>query len=183
MGDLLKTTATTFRTIFATTLALTFMSSAGNTGETFRPDAIDFTMTLETAREQLKQHCTSINERQIDPPELPGTLSNHTQIDCQGLDFKGKGRLAEFAFRDGKLFLVWVLTDGKEIPVLETLMRSTFGDPSHQSDKFTAFTVHQLALRKDIPEVLFYSAANASMFTAWFEQSVATDAKKSANQQ
>ena len=166
--------------IKATAIVLAF-SAFGKTAaaeEAFKPAAINFGLTLEAARTELKAHCTTVDEKRIDPPELPGTQSDHIQLDCHGFEFGGKKRLAEFAFRDGQLVLVWVLTDKEEEQGLEAKMRAVFGKPSHQSGLFTAFATEQSALRKDKPEVLFYAKSVAPMFASWFDQSVAAEAGK-----
>ncbi|MFC4347290.1 hypothetical protein ACFO5Q_05490 [Kordiimonas lipolytica] len=141
----------------------------------FKPEAIDFDQSLPSMRTVLSAVCSSTTERNIDPIEIPGTRRAQTQIDCTGLSFGGKLRLAEFVFRDDELALVWVLTDKVEEQAIEARMTKLFGTPSHKAGSATAFTHAHTALRKDIAEVLFYAPSVAPMFEAWFDQMV--DAK------
>ena len=139
----------------------------------FKPKSINFSTGLEAYQSELGAHCDSVTVHRFDPPELPGTDREHLQLDCEGFDFWGKPRLAEFVFRDGKLALVWILTSPEEEAVLESELKKTYGQASHTSGDFTAFSAYQAALRKDVPEVLFYSPDMAPMFEAWFSQNAA----------
>ncbi|NVJ99286.1 MAG: hypothetical protein HWE25_14110 [Alphaproteobacteria bacterium] len=139
----------------------------------FKPAVIDFDQTLEGMRTALPTVCDSLTERTIEPIEIPGTKRAQTQMDCTGMLFEGKPRLAEFVFRDDELVLVWVLTEKEEEATLEARMTGLFGDPSHKAAPATAFTHARTALRKDIPEVLFYAPSVAPMFEDWFTQMAA----------
>lgn len=143
-----------------------------------QPAVIDFTGSLDVMRASLGPHCSRMEERLIEPAQLPGTRDSHVQIDCHGFEYGGKARLAEFVFRDGAFVLVWVLTEAAEAPGLEAALQAMLGAPSHQSPTFTAFTGHRTALRKDKPELLFYAPDMAGMFSAWFDQSVKAAAQK-----
>lgn len=157
----------TISTALFTILTLTQVSLAQ---DEFKPKSIDFSNDLATYQAALGAHCESVTVRRFDPPELPGTEREHLQLDCEGFNFWGKPRLAEFVFRDGILALVWILTNPEEEAVLEAELKKIYGQASHTSRDFTAFTAHQSALRKDVPEVLFYSTDMAPMFEAWFSQ-------------
>lgn len=133
-----------------------------------KPDLVYFPAKYESLQDELSQHCTSLESRKIEPAEIPDTKFSQVQLDCQGFQYEGKSRLAEFVFRDGLLVLVWILTDKSEEVSLEKKLIAEYGKPSHQSAGFTAFTSKHSALRKDKPEVLFYSPAVAPLFEAWF---------------
>ena len=48
-----------------------------------------------------------------------------------------------------------------------------YGAPTHDTAMFTAFADHNAALRRDIPEFLFYSQSIAPMYRGWFDQMAA----------
>ncbi|WP_100644567.1 hypothetical protein [Alteromonas facilis] len=133
-----------------------------------KPDIIHFPAEYELLNDQLSQQCTRLESRKIEPAEIPDTKISQVQLDCHGFQFEGKSRLAEFVFRDGLLVLVWILTDKSEEASFEKKFIAEYGRPSHQKADFTAFTSSHSALRKDKPEVLFYSPAVAPLFEAWF---------------
>ena len=158
------------KTISTAVFTMLTLAQASAAQDEIKPKSIDFSNDLATYQSELGAHCGSVTVRRFDPPELPGTEREHIQLDCEGFDFLGKPRLAEFVFRDGMLALVWILTTPEEEAVLEAELKKTYGLASHTSRDFTAFTAHQAALRKDVPEVLFYSPDMAPMFEAWFSQ-------------
>ena len=150
-------------------IAAMLSSLSATASPPIKPDNIDFAMTLTEARAHLANICTSVSEREIKPAQIPGTRNKQMQLDCNGYVFHGKDRLAEFMFRDNELMLVWILTSAEEETTLEAWMESTNGTPTHKASEFTAFTNHQMALRKTPHEVLYYSENAAPMFEAWFD--------------
>jgi hypothetical protein len=92
-------------------------------------------------------------------------------VDCQGLFHAGSGRLAEFVFADDSLAFVWVLTTAEEEPKILDALLETYGEPTHDTPLFVAFTDAFVALRRDTPELLYYGEAVAPVYRAWFDQS------------
>ena len=135
------------------------------------PDTIKFDESLNEARERLKSICDEISEDVISPAQIPNTKDRQLQLNCEGYQFQGKARKAEFIFRDGELMLVWILTTAEEEKGLEGWMRAV-AKPDFVASEFTAFTDQNMALRKVPHEVLFYSDAVAPMFKAWFSNAV-----------
>lgn len=157
-------------TLIAALCVLIATSTACHAQDGFRPGVIDFNRSLDQMRTDLGPLCDSITERRINPPKIPGTKESHIQIDCMGFSFGGQKRKVEFSFSDGRFSLVWILTDASEEEPLRTTMEALMGAPSHVTDGFIAFAAHHAALRRDIPEVLFYAPEVADAFTAWFDQ-------------
>ena len=81
------------------------------------------------------------------------------QIDCDGLEFRGQPRWTEFVFRDDSLVMVWILTTAEEEPEILAAMSAVYGVPSHSGANWFGFVDHMAAVRRDKPEVLFYSQA------------------------
>ncbi|WDI32993.1 hypothetical protein PUV54_07255 [Hyphococcus flavus] len=134
---------------------------------TFGASAADMTAALET-------HCTEQNLREISPPSMPG-VSSQTQIDCEGFSYFGAPRLAEFVFGDDALTLVWILTEKSEEEALIAAFKNAYGAPSHETTMFTAFADDCAAVRKDVPEALYYAPAASDGFQAWFDQQAAQE--------
>lgn len=133
-----------------------------------KPDVINFDMDYEALNGRLNDYCSRIEERKIEPLQIPETRDSQVQIDCYDFHYEGKSRLAEFVFRDGQLILVWILTDKSEENKFEKKLTAEYGGPSHTTSGFTAFTAKHAALRKDKPEVLFYNPVVSGLFEAWF---------------
>ena len=134
-----------------------------------KPDTIRFDERLVDAQQRLDDVCESLTLRQIEPVQIPG-VAVQTQLDCQGLEMAGAERLAEFVYGDGQLYMVWVLVDAEELDGLASSMAQVYGAPSHSSDVFSAFTQHRTALRRDVPEILFYAPVASAQFEGWFSQ-------------
>lgn len=134
-----------------------------------RPETINFDESLAEAQQRLHKHCDSVEVRAIEPVEIPG-ISTQSQIDCEGFDMAGRKRLAEFVYGDGKLYFVWVLVEPEELDGIEKAMVKEYGSPKYVSTDFSAFTEERTALRKDVPEFLFYAPIASAEFEAWFSQ-------------
>jgi len=91
------------------------------------------------------------------------------QIDCDGLDFLGAPRWAEFVIGDDRLQMVWVMVDADDKAKSVAALKEAYGAPSHETDMFIAFAQSDAAWREEPPEVLFYSEEIAPMMEAWFE--------------
>ncbi|MEO0881412.1 MAG: hypothetical protein AAFY34_01655 [Pseudomonadota bacterium] len=126
-----------------------------------KPDVIQFGATLEALTEDLEPLCSSLETRRFDPPRLPA--ETHDQIDCQGFGYFGDDRLAEFVFMDGTLQLVWILVDAEDLDGLEKRFAETYGARTHETDDVVAYADDFAAVRRDIPEALFYSESVAHL--------------------
>lgn len=104
--------------------------------------------------------CTKMVARPVDPPFLDNT-KKQMQIDCEGFDFRGKARHAEFVIGDDRLKMVWIMTATDEDAALRDAMIAEYGPPDHRNKRYDAFAAHGAALRLDKHEVLFYSRAAA----------------------
>lgn len=116
----------------------------------------------------LSRICESQTRRTLDPAELPLAQSSHVQIDCQGYAFLGAPRLAEFVFADGSLTHVWILVEAAELDALEAQFGAAYGPADASAAEFSAWFEARAAVRKDMPEALYYSAHAAPLFEAWF---------------
>ena len=150
-------------------LALAGAAAAGEAaaGDATKPGVIDFGARLEAMDKALDSHCETKTTRET-APFMPIHAVQH-QIDCEGFAYFGAARKAEFVFGDGALIFVWILTNKSEEADLERAFRDAYGEPTHVSAAFTAFADDHAALRKDIPEALFYSPAIAEQYRAFFD--------------
>jgi len=142
-------------------------AQAGQFANINAPADITFGESSQVVEQQLTNRCETINRQTISPPQIPGAKT-HTQLDCHGFHYAGRSRLAEFVFKDDQLYLSWILVEASELGQLEQTMQHTYGEPAHRNPAFTAWTSQRTALRKDVPEVLFYADAAAEQFAAWF---------------
>lgn len=134
---------------------------------------IRFDASLDAMRTSFDRLCSDHDIRHLDPAELPIARESHIQVDCRGFDHAGAPRLAEFVFADDRLAFVWILTEATEEADHLARMRARYGSPSHDTPMFVAFTAHHTALRRDIPEFLYYAESIAPMYQAWFDQMAA----------
>ena len=135
------------------------ISSADRAPSTLKPAILRFGATLTGTEAALKPLCKKLTTRRIDPPfrVLRDIKNRQMQIDCDGFEFAGAPRWAEFVFADDLLEMVWIMTSAQDEKSLLERMTKENGPPDQQNAKFTAFTKGRMALRKDVPEVLFYS--------------------------
>ena len=145
-----------------------FAASAHAEGVGHPPEAL-YGASVNGVATALEGRCTTINIRQIDPPQVPGATTQ-AQIDCDGYGYFGAPRLAEFVFADDELLLIWILTEKSEEAALIDAFKAEYGEPTHDTDGMTAFANNRAAVRKDVPEALYYSAAIADLVRARFEQ-------------
>ncbi|WP_203292543.1 hypothetical protein [Maricaulis parjimensis] len=134
------------------------------------PAAIEFGAGLEALTPAFDTLCESYDVRTLDPAELPIAETSHVQIDCQGFDHAGAERLAEFVFADDQLAFIWVLTEASEESGHLSALSNRFGAPTHDTAGFVAWADDHVALRRDIPEFLYYGEAVAPMYRGWFDQ-------------
>lgn len=164
-----------FSALALTALASTALaaSPASATSPLDLPAAIEFGASPAALGDSFYQLCESYQVRQLDPAELPIAQDSHTQVDCHGFDHAGRGRLAEFVFADDSLAFIWILTDASEEGTHLAALRAQYGSPSHDTPVFVAFADHNVALRRDVPEFLYYGEAIAPMYRGWFDQMAA----------
>ncbi|WP_421787796.1 hypothetical protein [Hyphobacterium sp.] len=121
-------------------------------------------------RHEFSAICDSHTVRELDPAALPLATDNHVQVDCEGFNYFGDERLAEFVFADGALTHVWILVDEDELDGLLSAFETEFGAPSREAPVFAAFFEARAAVRRDVPEALYYSEAAAPLFEGFFSQ-------------
>ncbi len=136
-----------------------------------KPDVIEFGASVDAMQRALKSSCTEKKLRSFDPPSIPIARKSHQQIDCQGFDFMGEPRLAEFVFVDDRLQLVWILVDEDDQQRIIDAMRQTYKSDGLVNEMAIAFPKHRTAWRFKPAEVLFYSEDVAPMFEARFGNS------------
>ena len=152
--------------------AASLSSACATAQDVATPDVVSFGATPSAMSAALEPYCTNQDMREINPPFMPG-VSTQTQIDCEGFVYFGAPRLAEFVFADDALSLVWILTEKEEEAALIEAFRAEFGEPSHDTPLFTAFVDSNVAVRKDVPEALYYATTVDSAFREWFDQQAA----------
>ncbi|RFB04024.1 hypothetical protein [Parvularcula marina] len=154
-----------------TTLAalslISLLAACSNAPSVEKPAVISFDASRAQMVTALDGLCTSIDEREFNPPEIPGA-ETHSQIDCQGFDYFGAPRLAEFVFQDDALVVVWILVEESELDGLEEAFIAEFGEPTSKSETITAFTRVRAAVRKDTPEALYYAESVAPLVEGMF---------------
>lgn len=114
--------------------------------------------------------CFSHTVRELDPATMPLAETSHVQVDCEGFDYFGDERLAEFVFADGALIHVWVLVEEGELDALQAEFEALHGAPDREAPVFAAFFGARAAVRRDPPEALYYGEAAAPAYEAFFSQ-------------
>ena len=148
------------------TLGISTGVSAQSTDVT-APDAMEFGASVDGMTERLAGMCSEANLRTIDPPFLPDVQEIQQQIDCEGFDFMGEPRLAEFVFRDDALQMVWILVDADDQERIIAAMRESYGEEGLAVAGVIAFPEQRTAWRFEPPEVLFYSEELRPMMEAF----------------
>lgn len=161
------------RTLLAAALIATSACATATASDLTLDDSIRFDASLDELRPVFDASCASWEAVTLNPAELPIAQTSHVQVNCQGFRHAGADRLAEFVFADDSMAFVWVLIDAGELDGFAQDMRGVYGAPTHDTAMFTAFADHNAALRRDIPELLFYSRSIAPMYRGWFDQMAA----------
>ncbi|SIN63018.1 hypothetical protein SAMN02745824_1165 [Parasphingorhabdus marina DSM 22363] len=156
--------------------AWTLASAAAAPGAVTKPEVIAFGASVADIEKQLTSRCTKMDVRTFDPPRMPIAKNLHQQIDCQGFQFMGEPRLAEFVFADDRLQLVWILVDADDQERIIAAMRETYHSQGLENKMAIAFPEHRTAWRFEPAEVLFYSGEVAPMFEARFGEASSNDA-------
>lgn len=145
-----------FRSLaICTGLAPSLCASASAT-DASQPDVISFGTNAEVMADNLSPLCSAQTFRELDPPPVPG-ITSRSQIDCEGFDYFGAPRLAEFVFLNDELAMVWVLVESDDIPNLEASMTALHGEADVQSTDVDLHTNANAGVRRDVPEALFYA--------------------------
>lgn len=148
-------------------IAASISLAAASAGDFSRPDVIVFGATASALESALADQCDEMTTRKIDPPFLPNVQTEQLQIDCDGFDFFGKPRFVEFVIADDSLEMVWILTDAEDEDEFRKAMTRAYGAPQVISGDMELFTEARAGLRKDIPEILFYSDTLAPAMEAF----------------
>ena len=159
------------KTIFATAMmSISMLSSAGAESDAIVPEVIKWGAGAAEIETALEGKCANgfIN-RPIDPPFLPNDPAKQVQIDCDGLDFMGASRWTEFVIGDDRLQMVWVMVEAADKDKIVKVLEEAYGDPSHESDMFIAFTQNRTAWREEPPEVLFYAEELDAAMKGWLD--------------
>lgn len=90
------------------------------------------------------------------------------QINSFGVVYAGFPRKFEARFKDDKLNRLWILTTKNEEARIQRLLTQTFGDPIFINKNWCFYKNWTVALRKDIPEVLFASKEIAKRYKEKF---------------
>lgn len=136
------------------------------------PEVVEFGASLETMTERLSDYCAEANIRTIDPPFMPDVQNIQQQLDCDGFDYMGEPRWAEFVFRDGILEMIWMMVDADDEDRIVAAMRETYEsegvyfDGGEDAPRIIGFQEHNTAWRFEPPEVLFYSEVMAPALEA-----------------
>jgi hypothetical protein len=133
------------------------------------PEAAVFGASVAEIKAGLEGNCTKLSVQPIEPVQIPG-VSEQVQLDCEGFDYFGAPRKAEFVFGDDALTFIWVLVGASETDDLIASFKETYGAPSHETADFTAFADGNAAVRTDTPEALYYAPAVADAYRGWFDQ-------------
>ena len=122
-----------------------------------RPGVIRWGASVAELERALAAQCQKLDTRRIDPPFLSGVKSEQLQIDCDGFQFRHRGRHVEFVIRDNRLVMVWLMVQPDEQESILRDMRKALGEPSRSNGKYIAFEGHRTAWRFKPAEILFYS--------------------------
>ncbi len=133
------------------------------------PDFVEWGASAEAIEQALDGKCANgLTVREIDPPFLPDIEDRQLQVDCDGLDYFGDERFAEFVIGDDRLQMIWIMVEPEDEDDAVAAMREAYGQPSAEADMFVAFENARTAWRAEPPEFLFYSPEVAERMSAWF---------------
>lgn len=149
-------TTTALRPLLICASLSAMLCGAAHAADAARPDVINFGTDVETMASNLNPLCSAQTFRELDPPPVPG-ITSRSQIDCEGFDYFGAPRLAEFVFLNNELAMVWVLVEEAEIPALETSMDALHGDADISNTDIDVYLNANAGVRRDVPEALFYA--------------------------
>lgn len=134
-----------------------------------RPEVIRWGASSVELERALAAQCPKLKTRRIDPPFLANVKNAQLQIDCDGFQFRHRGRHVEFVIRDNRLVMVWLMVDGEEQEAILRDMRKAMGEPTRSNGKYIAFERQRTAWRFKPAEILFYSPELDGEVSGWFE--------------
>lgn len=134
-----------------------------------RPDVIRWGASSAELERALGPQCPKLDRRKIDPPFLSGVKIEQLQIDCDGFQFRHRGRHVEFVIRDDRLVMVWLMVEPEEQDGIVRDMRRALGAPTRSNGKYVAFEDHRTAWRFKPAEILFYSPELDPEVEPWFK--------------
>ncbi|HEY2322632.1 MAG TPA: hypothetical protein VGJ82_07175 [Thermoanaerobaculia bacterium] len=132
--------------------------------DALRPPVVRFGSSVAEMQKALAGSCAPMKTRVIDPPFLTDVKQQQLQIDCEGFQYLGKPRHAEFAFRDDQLELVWIMTTPEEADFIASLMRTAFRVEPNRNAQYVSIAGEKIALRSKPAEVLLYSSGIAAQY-------------------
>lgn len=151
-------------------LLLVSMTGTAVLAEPFeRPDVIRWGASTAELERVLAAKCPKLNTRRIDPPFLSGVSREQLQIDCDGFQFRHRGRHVEFVIRDDRLVMVWLMVAAEEQDDIIRDMRKALGTPTRSNGKYVAFEAYRAAWRFKPAEILFYSPELDAQVKPWFK--------------
>ena len=149
------------------------LSTSATTAQTpqafIRPPEIVWGATVAQTQAALAGKCTTLTTRPINPPFAPDVRRQQLQIDCDGFDFMGGDRWAEFVFRDDSLEMVWIMVRPEDREPMIAAITRVYGAPTATNEKYVAFPQGDTAWRHQPAEVLFYSPAFEAWAEKWFD--------------
>ena len=135
-----------------------------------KPQIIEWGASASEIETALVGSCENgLIKRPINPPFLPNVETHQVQIDCDGFDFLGTPRWAEFIIGDNRLQMVWIMAEAEDQEKIVTALTDAYGEPSGKNDLFIAFAQNRAAWRFEPPEVLFYAAELDDWIAPWLE--------------
>lgn len=150
----------------AVALAALTASAALADGDVAAPDEALFGASTAELGGVLAPACVTLELREVEV-QIPGA-SAQSQYDCDGFDWYGAPRQAEFVFADDALALIWILIEPEELEPMAADFAAAYGAPDHDTAMFAAFNAHNAAVRREPAEALFYGEAVAEMMQGWF---------------
>jgi len=153
-----------------TTLIFFFFSTLLLSQSIEKPEVIKFGETKSNIMIALHDQCKIVNDRQINPIELPTAKKSQSQLDCEKFNYAGKKRKMEVIFADDILDMVWILTLPEEEDTLIAGFTALYGKPTHVIDDATFFLNDGVAVRNNPHEVLFFSDRLKEPYRTFLEQ-------------
>ena len=159
----------TLKTI--TILATTILTVSCEKNNISKPEIFEFGASKKEIIEKIKLYCETIEERTIEPIQLPTALNSQTQLDCTGFVFAGKKRKVELVFADDRLDMIWILTEAEEEKGFIEKFTNSYGAPTHIVEDATFYINNGAAVRNMPHEILFISERLKEPYLQWLNNS------------
>jgi hypothetical protein len=121
------------------------------------PPGVRFGLSLAQTRAALSSACPKMTVREIKPAFLDHVKDRQMQIDCDGLNFRGKQRHAEFVIGDDRLVMIWLMVGPQEETAVVNELATVYGEPKRPNPNYWTYPKHHVAFRRDKSEILFYA--------------------------